>query len=101
MEKQTQLPFWLFGTAILAVVFHNFFSAAFQMEEGIFFSLALLLILAFVVSVVYVVTNFVRTGKPKDLWKLGWLGIFGLLGIFTPNLYGFFGFFGFFGLRKK
>jgi len=39
-----------------------------------------------------------RFGKPKDLWKLDWLGVTGLIGFsscFGPKFYGLYGFFAF------
>jgi len=110
IEKQTLLPFWLIGSAIIASVIHNFMYALnvlygpaeiFGLSEAIFFIIALLLILGFFISIIYNVLNYLNKGEPKDIWKLGWLGLLGLLGIVAaPGMFGFFGFFAFFGLKK-
>jgi len=101
MEKQTQVPFWLLGIAIFSAILHNAFSAIFALEEPVFFILTLLLFLAFIVAVIYNVLTYFNKGTPKDIWKMGWLGLFGLLGLMAPGFYGFYGFFSFFGLKKK
>jgi hypothetical protein len=103
MSKQVLTTYLLLILAILSVIVHNFFYAFFQVEEAVFFNLALLLILGFVVSIVYNFIVYTKRGKPKDLWKLGWLGLFGLLGLIPGFGFGFLGFFGFFGFlgQKK
>lgn len=104
MEKQTKLPYWLLASSIISSILHNVVYGLSGVEEPIFFSLTLLLALAFIVSVFYNIFTYIKNGKPKDLWKLGWLGLLGLIGFlpnFGPGFYGFYGFFGFFGLKKK
>jgi len=97
--KKTYL---LFGLAIASVILHNAFYGIFNKEEPVFFILAIGLFFAFVISVIYNTISYLRKREPKDLWKLGWLGLFGLSGLmpgFNYGLFGFFGFFGFFGAR--
>jgi len=104
MGKQTKISFLLLGLAVLSAVLHNAVFGLFGVEEPVFFSLTLLLFLGFLVSLSYNIITYIRKGKPKDLWKLGWLGLLGLVGLlpgFGPGFYGLYGFFGFFGLRKK
>lgn len=104
MEKQTQIPYLLFGLAIITAILHNYLSAVLAFEEPFFFTITLLLILGFAVSVAYNIYTYATKGRPKDIWKLGWLGLVGLLGIlpqFSVGLYGFYGFFAFFALKKK
>lgn len=104
MEKQTKLSYYLLGLSIISSVLHNVVYGLFGIEEAIFFSLTLLLALAFIISIFYNIFTYIKNGKPKDLWKLGWLGLLGLIGFlsnFGPGFYGLYGFFGFFGLRKK
>jgi len=104
MEKQTKLSYYLLASSIISSVLHNVVYGLFGVEEAIFFSLTLLLALAFIISIFYNIFTYIKNGKPKDLWKLGWLGLLGLIGFlpnFGPGFYGFYGFFGFFGLKKK
>lgn len=103
MEKQTKIIYILFGLIIISAILHNLISALFDIEEPIFFSLSLLFILGFILSVIYNIITYIREGEPRDLWKLGFLGLLGLIGFhpnFGPGFYGFYGFFGFFGARK-
>jgi len=60
--------------------------------------------LAFAGSLFYNVFTYKTKGKPKDIWRLGWIGLLGLLGLlpgFGPGFFGLYGFFGFFGIKKK
>ncbi len=100
IEKETFLPFWLISTAIISVIIHNFFYALTGKEELTFFLLAIILIAAFCVSVIYNIITFLNKGEPKDIWKMGWLGILGVLAIFIPAMITFYGFFALFGLKK-
>jgi len=103
VEKQTGISYLLLILALAAAFLHNAVYGLFLIEEPVFFSLTLLFFLAFVVSVGYNVYLYSQKGQPKDLWKLGWLGILGLVGFlpgFGPNFFGLYGFFGFFGLKK-
>lgn len=104
MEKQTKLPFIFIISTIISSILHNFIYGLFGIEEPVFFFLTLVLLSAFIISTVYNVFTYIRYGKPKDIWKLGWLGLFGLIGLiptFGPGLYAFFGFYAFFGLKRK
>jgi len=100
LEPATFLPFWLASIAIIAVIIHNFIYAVFQFEEAILFLTSLFLILGFTASVIYNILTYINRGQPKDIWKMGWLGLIGILSIFAPPLILFYGFFAFFGLKK-
>jgi len=101
MEKQTKTTYLLFGLAVFSTIVHNALYGLFKIEEPISFTLTLVFILGFAASIVFNIVTYSRKRKPKDLWKLGWIGLFGLLGLVgSPGLYGFFGFFGFFGAKK-
>jgi len=101
MEKQTKRNYILFGLTILSIVLHNAIYGVSKIEEPVFFVLTFIFALGFVISVVQNTINYIRKGKPRDLWKLGWIGLFGLLGLGgSTGLFGFFGFFGFFGAKK-
>lgn len=101
MEKQTKITYILFGSAILSIILYNAIYGIFKIEEPVFFILALVFLLLFVISVIYNTISYIKKDEPKDLWKLGWIGLFGLLGLVgSPGLYGFFGFFGFFGAKR-
>lgn len=100
MTKQIKITYVLFGLSILSVILHNAISAYFKIEEPVFFVLIFVFLLSFVISVIYSTISYIKKGEPKDLWKLGWIGVFGLLGLVgSAGLYGFFGFFGFFGAK--
>lgn len=104
MEKQTRITYLLLGLAVLLSVLHNLVYALFGVEEPVFFSLTLLSFLGFLVSIGYNIFTYIRRGKPKDLWKVGWLGLLGLVGLlpnFGSGFYGLYGFFAFFGLKKR
>ena len=101
IEKETLLPFWLLGSAIITVIAHNLTYAFFPTIGAVFFIVAQLLILAFFAAVIYDIMLYLNKGIPADVWRLGWLGVFGMLSIFIPLMVFFYGFFGFFGLRKK
>lgn len=104
MGKQIKISLLILILAVISAVLHNAVYGLFGFEEPVFFSLTLLLFLAFVVSIGFNIFTYIRKGKPKDLWKLGWLGLLGLIGFlpnFGPGFYGLYGFFAFFGLRKK
>lgn len=104
MEKQTKISFGLLALSIVLAVLHNALYGLIGIEEPVFFSLTLLLALAFVISLAYNIFTYSQKGKPKDLWKIGWLGLLGLIGLlprFGPGFYGLYGFFGFFGLKKN
>lgn len=101
IEKETFLPFWLLGSAVVSAIAHNAIFGIMQKEDAVFFLLSILLLLAFFASIIYVILLYLNHGKPKDIWKLGWLGVFGVLSIFAPIMTFFYAFFGFFGLKKK
>lgn len=102
VEKQTGISYLLLVLALAAGFLHNAVYGLFLVEEPIFFSLTLLLALVFIISIGYNTYTHIRKGKPKDLWRLGWLGIMGLVGFlpsFGPGFFGLYGFFAFFGLK--
>jgi len=103
MEKKTLISVLLFGLAVILVVLHNAFFMVFNIEEGVLFLLALLAATAFVGSLIYNLIIHRKTGEPKDLWKIGFLGLLGLAG-FIPGMnvsfFLAFAFFGFFYIRE-
>ena len=103
MSRQTALTFALAGLAMLALLSHEFFTALFALDNPAIFPLLFVYVFAFPASLVYNAYTYHHHGKPKDLWKIGFLGLFGILGA-LPGLevgfYGFFGLFAFFGLKK-
>jgi len=63
VAKQIKISFLLLGLAVLFSVSHNMVYALFGIEEPVFFSLTLLLFLAFVVSIPYNIFTYIRKGK--------------------------------------
>lgn len=103
MEKQTKISCWLFSLVLLLSILHNAVFGLFRIEEPVFFILALMFAFGFAVSVIYNTATYIKKGRPRDLWKIGFIGLFGLIGLwpkFGAGFYGFFAFFAFFGLKK-
>lgn len=65
MAKQIKISFLLLGLAVFFSVLHNMVYALFGVEEPVFFSLTLLLFLAFVVSIPYNIFVCIRRKKTK------------------------------------
>lgn len=64
----------------------------------------LLIFILFVISMLVNIFTYLRNGKPKDLWKLGFIGIIGFLGFlpgFGQGFFGLYGFYGFFGFKNS
>src|SRR3989338_2892615 len=99
MSLQTQLPYWLFLSAIIVAIINNLLNWILKTESGIFRYPATYLFLAFFLLVIFDIIYYAIKKKPADLWRLGWLGIIGIFGFFNPGLYAFFRFFGFFGFK--
>jgi len=90
----------LFGLSILCAILHNFLSVSFE-NESVFFILTFIFLLFFVISVIYNTISYFKRGEPRDLWKVGFLGLFGIIGLITNSgFYGLFGLLGFFGARS-
>lgn len=95
MEKQTKISYTLLALYIAAFIL-SIYSEMFAVA-------ALVLLVLFFLSLLFNVFMYLRTGKPKDVWKFGWIGFLGFLG-FVPGLgvafFGLYGFYGFFGFKK-
>ncbi len=92
METQTKISYLL---AILYIIVGILYGVGYYMVS----SIIQLLFFAFVASVFYNVVTFIKKDKPRDLWKLGWLGFVGLLAPFvSPYIFGFQAISGFFQL---
>jgi len=90
----------LFGLSIISAVLHNFLSVSFE-NESVFFILTFIFLLSFVISVIYSTLSYFKRGEPKNLWKIGFLGLFGVIGLISsPGFYGLFGLLGFFGAKS-
>jgi len=104
MEIQTKISYLL---AILYIIAGILYSAKYFTVS----SITQVLLFIFLASVFYNVITFVRKDKPRDLWKLGWLGF---VGLFSPFVFSYIlglqavsaffelsVFLGFFGLFRK
>jgi len=101
MGKQISIIYLLFFLVLISIFFHNFLSGFFEFEEIVFFILTFVFFVLMVISLFYNAVTYFRKGEPKDIWKIGFLGLFCFLGpIINPGFYGFFGFFGFLGAKK-
>lgn len=107
MEQQTLVTYIFAGTFFAATILHNFMFGLFGFEEAFFFFMAIISAFLFPLSIVYNVFTYMTKRKPRDVWKLGFLGLIGLLGLIPAEglypftfFYGFFGLFAFFGLKK-
>ena len=100
MEKQTKTTYLLVILLIFASIFQK---EVFKFEEPASFVLIFPFAFGFVLSVIQNTFSYIRKGKPKDLWTLGFMAIFGFIGLLPGFSYGFFGFFGligFFGAKS-
>lgn len=97
MEKQTKITYLL---AILLIFIFIFQKEVFKLGESASFILIFPFALGFVLSIIQNTFSYIRKGKPKDLWTLGFMGIFGLIGLFPGFSYGFFGLIAFFRSEK-
>jgi len=98
MEKQTKITYLLAILLILAFIFQK---EVFKLENP--FILIFPFALGFVLSVIQNTFSYIKKGKPKDLWTLGFMAAFGFIGLLPGFSYGFFGFFGlvgFFGAKS-
>lgn len=65
MGRQTKISFLLFGLAVFSAVLYNVAYGLFGVEEPVFFSLTLVLFLAFLVSILYNIFTYTRKKKIK------------------------------------
>lgn len=103
MSKPVKLTYIFFAGIVLGSIIHNFGSAILGFEEPVFFFVSILSIPAFFISAIYTLIRRLVKGEPKDIWKLGFLGLLGLVTImpnFRPVFYIWFAFFGFFIFKK-
>jgi hypothetical protein len=102
MSKEIKSIYITFLISVISIITHNYLYWKLGKEEGVFFVLAFLGMIAFVFAIIAALTKLVTEKKSEDLWITGFLGLFGLLG-FVPDLgqyfFGFFGFFLFFVLK--
>jgi hypothetical protein len=104
VEKQTKISYILLAFYIVGTILHNLYFALTGVQEAPILVIAFLAGILFLLSLVYNVFTFMRKGKPKDLWKLGWIGFIGFLGMipgFGFGFFGLYGFYGFFGFKNK
>jgi hypothetical protein len=91
-------------TLVLPIT-HNMIYALFGVEEGLFILLSIAAFVLFQVTALKSFFGYKKTGEPKDLWKLGFLGLLGPIYVFVFHLplgfLGFLGFFGYFSFYKK
>jgi len=70
MISAKNLPLWLFGLFLISVIVHNAVYGLLNFEEPFFFILALLALLAFVISGVYsmilILVDFFKPKKKKS-----------------------------------
>jgi len=102
MSKEIKSIYITFLISVFSIIAHNYLYWKLGKEEGVFFVLAFLGLVAFVFAIIAALTKLVTEKKPEDLWKIGFLGLLGFLGL-VPDLgcffFGFFGFFLFFVLK--
>lgn len=102
MSKEINSIYFTFLFSAFSIITHNYLYFKLGKEEGVFFILAFLALIAFVFAIISSLTKLVSEKKPEDLWKVGFLGLSGFLG-FLPQagsiFFGGFGFLLFFFLR--
>jgi len=96
MSKEIKSIYITFLLSLFSIIAHNYLYWVLKKEEGVFFILSFLSLIAFVFVTIGALTKIVTEKKPEDLWKAGFLGFLGFLG-FVPQLsYSYFGLFGLF-----
>jgi len=102
MSKEIKSTYITFLISVFSMIAHNYLYWKLGKEEGVFFVLAFLGMIAFVFAIIAALAKLVTEKKPEDLWIAGFLGLLGFLG-FIPDIgcffLGFFGFFLFFVLK--
>lgn len=96
MSKEIKSIYSTFLISVISIIAHNYLYWKLGKEEGVFFVLAFLGLVAFVFAIIASLARLVTDKKPDDLWKVGFLGLLGFLGLVPDLGYFFFGFFGFF-----
>jgi len=103
MEKRTKITYYLFFSFVLFSILHNALFLFLEFQEKISFFIGLFSFFAFLLYLVAGTIIHVKKGKPKDWWKIGFLGFIGLFGFipqFGPIFFGFYFLFGFYGFKK-
>lgn len=85
MSKETNSIYLTLLLSIVSVLLHNYMYFLLKKEEGVFFVIALLSLMALVSAVIYSLSKYVTEKKPDDLWKAGFLGILGFLGFIAAD----------------
>jgi len=101
IEDKTFLPFWLVGSATISAIVYSLIYAFTGYREPTLFFLIFILLASFLLAVISDIITYLNQGKPKDLWKLGWLGVLGGLSLWVWPMVFFYVFFAFFGLKRK
>lgn len=96
MTKELKSVYITFLFSIISIIAHNYLYFKLGKEEGVFFVLSFLSLVAFVFAIIATLTKIVSEKKTDDLWLIGFLGFLGFLGLIPEIGVVFFGFFGFF-----
>jgi hypothetical protein len=85
MSKELRILVWSFLIGIVSMVGHNLFYALGEVFSGfgiffevlsvILFFLTLISAFLFFIVVIYVGVKYLIFGKPRDGWKIGWIGL--------------------------
>jgi len=96
LEKQTLVPYLCILAFFIGFIGHNLaYALGVAFGENLFFTIlevSLFLIavfiapIGFIVSLIYNLYTYHTKKEPKDIWKLGFLGIFGVI---TTLIFGF------------
>lgn len=103
MEKRTRLSYLLISLFILCLILHNVFFVLTNVEEAPLLVVSGVAGILFTISLIVNIFTYIRSGKPHDIWKLGWIGLIGFLGMipgFGVGFFGMYGFYGFFGFKN-
>ena len=101
MSKAVNTIYSSFVATVVFAVAHNLFYAVFEAEEAVFFILTLVSFLIFLGALFTSTVTFLIDRRPRDLWKVGFLGLFGSMSVFLnfSKLVIFYTLFAYFGLQ--
>ena len=103
MEKGTRISYiGILGFFVASILHNVMYAFGWTFLDVGFFLLSLILLLIGLLSLPINLIGYFMRGKPKDIWKLGWLGFLGIaFAWMTPYSMVLLALFGFFLLKFR